>query len=84
MLTLEIRKPRCIQWRTTNGFCHNLLNPAYTAWYENGQKSCESYYVNNKYHRDPQLGPVYIGWHSNGQKYYEAYYVNGEQVNKPC
>jgi antitoxin component YwqK of YwqJK toxin-antitoxin module len=84
MLTLEIRKPRMIQWRTTNWFFHNFLIPAHTCWYENGQKYYESYCVNGKQHRDPNLGPAHIYWYENGQKSCEEYYVSGEEVNKPC
>jgi antitoxin component YwqK of YwqJK toxin-antitoxin module len=82
MLTLEIRKPRWIQWCATNGFFHNLLIPAYTSWYKNGRKCCEVYYVNNEYHRDPTVGPAYTCRDSDGQKQSESYYVSGEWVSK--
>jgi hypothetical protein len=68
MLTLEIRKPGMIQWRTTNGFFHNLLNSADTRWYKDGQKYSESYYLHDKLYRDPNLGPARIFWYSGGQK----------------
>jgi antitoxin component YwqK of YwqJK toxin-antitoxin module len=83
MLTLEIKQPKRIQWKTTNGFFHNLLNPAYTSWYENGRKECETYWVNNKYQRDPNIGPATIVWHSNGQKKHEAYYLHDKLHRDP-
>jgi antitoxin component YwqK of YwqJK toxin-antitoxin module len=79
MLTLEIRQPRCIQWFTITNISHNLLGPAYTEWYENGQKICEEYYIHGKRYRDPNLGPAHTYWYSNGQKSYEDYYVNGDK-----
>ena len=49
MLTFEIKSPRMIQWLTTNKVLHNLLGPAYTTWYDNGQKEYEAYWwVNGK------------------------------------
>jgi hypothetical protein len=84
MLTLEIKQPRMIRWFTITNISHNLLIPAYTGWYSDGQKYYESYCVNNEYHRDPQLGPAYTFWSKDGQKSGEAYYVNGNKVSKPC
>jgi antitoxin component YwqK of YwqJK toxin-antitoxin module len=83
MLTLEIRKPRRIRWFTINRNYHNLLNPAHISWYQNGQKYYETYYVNDKFHRDPNLGPAYTLWHSNGQKYWESYYLHDEYHRDP-
>jgi uncharacterized protein len=83
MLTLEIRKPREIQWRTITNFSHNLLIPAHTHWYKDGQKSYEIYYVNGKYHRDSTVGPAYTSWYSDGQKEREYYHVNDECHRDP-
>jgi antitoxin component YwqK of YwqJK toxin-antitoxin module len=78
MLTLEIKQPRRIRWFTINRVFHNLLSQAYTYWYSDGQKHYEVYYVNCKYHRDPNLGPAITHWYQNGQKSRECFYVNGK------
>jgi antitoxin component YwqK of YwqJK toxin-antitoxin module len=83
MLTLEIRKPRCIQWCTITNISHNLLGPAYTYWHSNGQKEREAYYVNDKLYRNPNLGPATTFWYENGQKERESYYVDDKLHRDP-
>ena len=42
-------------------------------YYGNGQKKCETYTKNNKFHRED--GPAVIWWYENGQKQYEEYWI---------
>ena len=56
---------------------HREDGPAVEEWYENGQKSLESYVINNNFHRED--GPAIIEWYENGQKIREAYYINDKR-----
>lgn len=42
--------------------------------YDNGNKRCETYYKNDKYHRID--GPAIIWYNENGSLSHEEYYVN--------
>ena len=57
------------------GQYHNLYGPAYIVYYENGNKTCEGYYINGKLHRKD--GPAYIAYYKNKNKKYEEYYIDG-------
>jgi antitoxin component YwqK of YwqJK toxin-antitoxin module len=44
------------------------------AYRANGKVSNESYYLNDKLHREN--GPAFIDYDANGKVYYESYYLN--------
>jgi len=86
MLTIEIKREfshHSIRWLTIGCIAHKYRGSAYTSWYKNGQKLCEIYRVNGKYHRDPSEGPAYTAWHSNGQNHCKGYMVNGKLHRDP-
>jgi hypothetical protein len=51
--------------------------PAYQSWYENGQKSIESWYFDGKLHRTD--GHAIRICFENGQKSYESWYLDGKE-----
>jgi len=59
---------------TSSYFKHNENGPAYIV-YQNHEIVFESYYVNNKLHRED--GPAVINYSINGGLYYEMYCIDG-------
>ena len=49
-------------------------------YHENGNKKCEFYYLDDKFHRED--GPASIYYRENGNIKYEYYYLNNEPINK--
>jgi len=49
-------------------------------YYSNGQKKYESYYINDKHHRED--GPAVQRWYENGKKEYEEYWLNDKKISK--
>jgi antitoxin component YwqK of YwqJK toxin-antitoxin module len=55
---------------------HREDGPAYIRYYENGNISYKSYFLNDKYHRED--GPAYISYNEWGDLEEKKYYINGE------
>lgn len=63
--------------RTESGMNISRENgPAFTAWYENGNKAIEEWVVNGQYHRIGQ--PAKLQWYDNGQPKEEYWLENGQ------
>jgi len=83
VLTVEIKREtsnRLIRWTTIGNMSHKYRSPAYTSWYDCGQKCVEEYRVNDQLHREPTIGPAYTFWNRNGQKYSEECRIEGKLI----
>ena len=65
-----------IVYKDSAGHYHNPYGPAIIHYYSNGKIAFESYYLNNKSHRED--GPAIIYYYRDGKIEFEHYYLNDQ------
>ena len=72
----EKTKVKSEEWLNSKGERHRVDGPAVQSWYENGQKSYESWWLHDKRHRVDE--PAFQSWYESGQKDFVSWWLDGK------